>query len=112
MVLRNQQGEAKLAEKKTRGTLDILGVELEEIDAATARKLDIAGGLKITGLTSGKLQRTTDLRTGFIITKVDGKPVKGIQEFTDYLDKAEGGVMLEGVYEDLPGTYYYAFGMD
>lgn len=112
VVLRNQEGEAKLSEKESPGTLDVLGVELEEIDAATARKLEIPGGLKITGLKAGRLQRSTDIRTGFIITRVDGKPVKGIQEFTDYLDQAEGGVMLEGVYEDLPGTYYYAFGMD
>ncbi len=27
------------------------------------------------------------------------------------LENHEGGVMLEGVYEDLPGVYYYAFGM-
>jgi len=34
-----------------------------------------------------------------------------VEDFTSYLEKAEGGVMLEGVYEDLPGTYYYAFGL-
>ena len=112
VVLRNQEGEARLTEKEPAGTLEILGVELEEIDAGTARELGIPGGLKITGLNAGKLQRTTDVRTGFIITKVDGKPVKGISGFTEYLEKARGGVMLEGVYEDLPGTHYYAFGMD
>ena len=90
----------------------MFGVEMEAIDAATARQLDISGGLKITALNTGKLQRTTDIRSGFIITKVDGKQVKTIQDFVEYLEKAKGGVMLEGVYEDLPGTYEYAFGMD
>jgi S1-C subfamily serine protease len=63
-------------------------------------------------LGSGKLKRSTDVRQGFIITKVDGKPVSSPESFVSYLERAKGGVMLEGVYEDLPGTYYYAFGME
>ncbi len=59
----------------------------------------------------GKLASQTDLREGFIITKVDGKPVKSTEDLSAALYEKQGGVMLEGVYPDRPGTYYYAFGM-
>lgn len=49
---------------------------------------------------------------GFIITKVDGKAVEDVDELVSILEKKEGGIMPEGVYEGYPGTCYYAFGMD
>lgn len=111
VTLRNQDGESKLAVRTPASVLDVLGIEVEQVDSKTAEKLDIKGGVKVTRLGSGKLRTHTDMRKGFIITKVDQKPVGSVKDFTTYLEKAEGGVMLEGVYEDLPGTYYYAFGL-
>jgi serine protease Do len=111
VTLRNQDGESKLAVKAPESVLDVLGIEVEKIDNRTAEKLDIDGGLRVTRLGSGILRTHTDMRKGFIITKVNQKPVGSVEDFTSYLEKAEGGVMLEGVYEDLPGTYYYAFGL-
>ncbi|MBN1133035.1 MAG: Do family serine endopeptidase [Bacteroidales bacterium] len=109
--LRNQEGKAVLAEKSNIEILDELGVQLEPVDKQIARKLDIPGGLKVTRLSAGKLKRHTDMRVGFIITKVDGKAVKSVEEFTRLLEGKEGGVLLEGVYEEYPGEYYYAFGL-
>ncbi|MFW5755041.1 MAG: Do family serine endopeptidase [Tangfeifania sp.] len=111
VTLRNQEGEEKMYERPAIEILDVLGIELEEIDRKTARELDISHGLRITKLYPGKLQNTTDVRVGFIITKVNGDEIKSINEFVKILDNTEGGVMLEGVYEDYPGTYYYAFGL-
>jgi S1-C subfamily serine protease len=112
VVLRNQQGETTLSKKEAKSILGVLGVELEAIDKATASRLDIEAGLRVKELDSGKLSRDTEIRKGFIITKVDGKSVSSVESFVNYLERVTGGVMLEGVYEDLPGTYYYAFGLD
>lgn len=111
VTLRNQQGKAELARKENLEILNILGIELEEIDKQTASKLDISGGLRITKLYAGKLKRHTDVRAGFIITHVDGRKVKSVDDFVEYLGNKRGGVMLEGIYENYPGTYYYAFGL-
>jgi serine protease Do len=111
VTLRNQEGQEKIHERGTKEILDILGIELEELDNDTRKKLDIDGGLRITKLFAGKLKRHTDVRVGYIITKVDGKVMKTIDECVEYLEKKTGGVMMEGVYEDYPGTYYYAFGL-
>lgn len=55
--------------------------------------------------------RSTQMQEGFIITKLDGKSIRSVDELAKALEGRKGGVMLEGVYEDLPGTQYYAFGM-
>jgi hypothetical protein len=43
---------------------------------------------------------------------VDGKKVTNIKELVAALENKKGGIMLEGVYEDMPGKQYYAFGLD
>ena len=48
----------------------------------------------------------------YIITHVDGKKVTNVKELVAILENKKGGVMLEGVYEDIPGKQYYAFGLD
>ncbi len=111
VTLSNRKGKAELVSKEKADVLTVLGGEFETIDEATARKLDIAGGVKVRELHAGKLRKYTNMRPGFIITKVDGKPVKSVEDLVKALENKKGGVMLEGVYEDLPGTYYYAFGM-
>lgn len=111
VTLRNQDGQEKMMERDSREILDILGIELKEIDRKTARKLEINNGLKVTKLLNGKLKRSTDIRENFIITRVNGNDVGTLSEFIEYLETLEGGVMLEGVYEDYPGNYYYAFGL-
>lgn len=111
VILRNQNGNEKIVQHDSNEMLDVLGVELEEIDHKTARKIDIDGGVRITKLFNGKLKRYTDIRAGFIITKIDGRTIKTIDELVNYLENKKGGVMIEGVYEDYPGVYYYAFGL-
>jgi hypothetical protein len=112
VTLRNQEGVTKITSRsESVDVLDILGVELEEIDQQTASRLNIDGGLKITRIMPGKLQRQTDVRTGFIITHVDNKEVTRVEQFTKLLENREDGVMITGVYENYPGQYYYAFGL-
>jgi len=111
VTLNNRKGNTNIVKKEYKEVLSILGVNLATIDKATARKLDLKGGVKITELYAGKLRKQTDIRPGFIITKVDGQIVKTMEELIKKLDGKKGGVMLEGVYEDIPGEFYYAFGL-
>lgn len=110
-TLKNRQGETALVASQKNEILSILGAEFKDLDRETARKLDIDGGVQVTRLYAGKLTKFTDMREGFIITKVDGSKVSNIKELTAELENKKGGVLLEGVYEDLPGEYYYAFGL-
>ncbi|MFN9495954.1 MAG: serine protease, partial [Bacteroidota bacterium] len=76
------------------------------------KKLGINGGVKIAKLYDGKLAKNTDIRDGFIITKIDNKPVNNVDELKTALqNKAGQGVMIEGTYPNYSGTYFYAFRM-
>jgi S1-C subfamily serine protease len=56
------------------------------------------------------LSAQTDIKKGFIITKVNKKSVKSVEEVKQAIENTDGGVMLEGVYPGNPTVYYYAFG--
>ena len=51
------------------------------------------------------------MRKGFIITKIDNENIKDTEQFTKIIEQKSGGVMIEGVYPDVSGTFYYAFGI-
>lgn len=51
------------------------------------------------------------MREEFIVTKVNGKRIRNVEEFSQELKSTKGGIMLEGIYPNIPGAYYYAFGI-
>ena len=109
--LKNREGEAKFLAKNREEIFNVLGAEFEDVDIDVAKKLDIEGGVKVKSLYAGILRKHTGIREGFIITKVDGQLIKNTEALAKALENKKGGVLLEGVYEDLPGTYFYAFGL-
>jgi Do/DeqQ family serine protease len=111
VTLRNIDGETKIKEKKEINIIERLGIEIEDVSDEDAKKLDIEKGIRINKLKSGILKSKTSIKEGFIITKVDGRPVTTAKSLTKYLKNKKGGVMIEGIYDDYPGTYYYAFGL-
>ncbi|MEZ4964771.1 MAG: Do family serine endopeptidase [Saprospiraceae bacterium] len=113
VTLKNREGNTDVVKKPAESAgLASLGAEFRTLDAQEARRLGIRGGVKITGLTAGKLASQTGVRTGFIITKVNKQPVDNVDALSEILGKATGGVMLEGIYPDNAGeVYYYAFGL-
>jgi len=112
VTLRNDKGNTSLAKKESDDVLVRLGIELEELDANDIKRLDIPGGLRVTNISSGVIQRQTTLKEGFIITKVNGNAIDNLNDFKKYLDRKNRGIMLSGIYENYPGNYYYAFGLN
>ncbi len=110
--LKNSSGNTAVVEKAAGNALfKALGAEFETLKTDDARKLGIQGGVKVKRLYAGKIKQQTQLREGFIITKIDGKDVRSTEDINQILEGKTGGVMLEGRYEDYPGEYFYAFGM-
>jgi S1-C subfamily serine protease len=112
VVLENANGTTDLVKKEKKEVLNLLGVDFETLDQSAVKKLGIDGGVKVARLYPGKIKKETQMREGFIITHIDGKKVKNVDDVANALEGKKGGVMLEGTYEDQPGKYYYAFGMD
>ena len=103
-VLKNKQGTYA---SQQAAMLESLGASFEPVTKADAAKLGIPGGVKVTALKEGVLSDQTNMREGFVITKVGGIAVKNVDELKAALDKQDGNFQLEGVYPGNEGTYYY-----
>jgi Do/DeqQ family serine protease len=113
VVLKNREGNVDVVKLEERTGIAALGVDVEEVDARVLKQLDLKNGVRIKKLGNGKLARITDIREGFIVTKVNDVPVKSVKEFNEEIKKKKAGdvVLLSGVYEDLPREIIYAFKM-
>ncbi|MEO0898557.1 MAG: Do family serine endopeptidase [Bacteroidota bacterium] len=111
VTLKNSSGNTSVVKKVEKDFMASLGVELQELDKSTANKLNLEGGVKVTKVSLGKLSNQTDIKEGFIITSIDGKKVKKVSEVESILKNKEGGVLIEGRYENYPDKVYYGLGM-
>jgi S1-C subfamily serine protease len=107
--LRNRFGNTELIEKREKDLVKVLGASFNDVNDELVEKLNIKGGVQITDINSGKI-RGAGIKEGFIILKVDKKPIDNPEELNEILSNKEGGVLLEGIYPNgLRG--YYGLGM-
>jgi Do/DeqQ family serine protease len=90
-----------------------LGLVLEDADAKILEKLELDNGVLVKELGNGKLAKYTDIREGFIITKINDVAVKSVKDANEILKKKKSGemVILSGTYENFPREFNYAFRM-
>ena len=106
VVLRNSEGKTSLEVKER---VDLLGATFQDISDELKAQLGIKYGVQVVDLGPGKL-RAVGVRPGFIIMKINDKPVKSVDELKKIINNLHGGVYIQGIYPD--GTVaYYAFGM-
>ncbi len=110
-TLKNKQGNTELLKKESSEILNILGVELVELSSKDKKEYKVSNGVKVAKLFSGKLRKQTEIREGFVITKVNNKIIKSIADFISQMEGTTGGIMIEGRYLGDSFNYYYAFGM-
>lgn len=97
VVLQNGDGDTKLLSKDVVSKTSAFGASFEELDSKEKKELNIASGVKIKSITTGKL-KALGLTEGMIITKVDNQPVNKVEELTAKLnDRTKVGVLLEVV---------------
>ena len=113
VTLKNREGKTGTIRREEKDAVAALGMELEDIDAKTLKKLEINAGVKVKSLENGKIARYTEMRDGFIITHVNDAEVKSAKELNEFLKKKKPGdfVTFSGIYEDYPREYIYAIRM-
>ena len=112
VVLKTREGKIGPITPEDREAVAALGMELEDVDEEVLEELGLEQGIRVTSLGDGKLARYTDIREGFIITKVNDRPVKTVKEFKQLLESKRSGelVILSGTYKENPKREYnYAF---
>ena len=109
--LRNSRGTTDTVRKQEAQSLESLGVELQALDPEELSRMNLRAGVRISAVKEGKIRQYTDIRPGFILTGIDHQAVTSVEDVTKILSSKRGGVMLEGIYPDRPGLYYYALGM-
>lgn len=114
VTLKNQMNTTELVEKNTNQLLNRLGASFQDLSESEKEEFGVEGGVKITDIRAGSLARYSNIREGFVITRIDRQQVESTSDLMRILEnKPEGeGVMVEGFYPQNPDkTYYYAFGL-
>lgn len=106
--LRNKNGDTDVVSKEV-DVLSQLGAELRPVSSENLKRLGLQNGLQVKGLSNGKL-KGAGVKEGFIITRVDRRPVQSTKDMMVALNKKDGGVLIEGVYPN-GLTAYYGFGL-
>ncbi len=109
VVLTNLEGTSTTLSLEKVNTFKLLGAKFENLTKKKAKKLNIDGGVRVTEIYNGKL-RNVGIQKGFIITKVNHKTIKDIDELSDIIKNSSDGVLIEGIYEN-GRKEYYGFGI-
>ncbi len=104
LTLRGREGNA-VAEKARSERLEALGAELRAANDDELRALRIKSGVKVAAVNGGKF-RSSGIREGFIITRIDQQQVSTPADVEKALAGKRGGVLVEGVYPNGTKAYY------
>lgn len=93
--------------------LNRLGAEFEEMPLQELKRHGLLNGIRVTKLMKGVLKDKTAMREGFIITKINNKLVRTVDEIDTFIKIAQpsDGIMLEGHYPGDKGRTLFAFSM-
>ena len=86
---------------------DVIGADLTTLDSKKADEYDVEGGVVVKKIKEGGKLSQTKMDEGFVITSVNGRAVKSVDELNRVLGNSIGTVKLEGFYPGFRGSYSY-----
>ena len=113
VLLKNKSNTTSLSgHREDEAVLRDIGFELRNLSEKERSKANISGGVLVVSVYRGSKIEATNMDPDFIITKINDIRINSVEEVIRELKRTTGKVMLEGVYENYPGEYYYAFFMN
>lgn len=104
--LRGKDGSTNVTlTKATAEASSVLGAEVRAATNEEMKALNIRNGVKVTAINGGRL-RSSGIKEGFIITRIDQQPVNTPEDIARVLDNKRGGVLIEGIYPNGTKAYY------
>ncbi len=105
LTLLGKDGSRTVARKEESTVRSSLGAEFRDVDAQELKALKLDHGVKVGTLEAGKL-RSSGIKEGFIITRIDQDPVRKPADIERILASKRGGVLIEGYYPNGTRAYY------
>lgn len=98
--LKNQEGQNSLLSSTNKTGIEFsedgLGATLKPADKTVLAELGLNGGVAVSRIKSNGLLSKIGMEEGFIITRVDRKPVLSPKDFYDIISKTRGPAFIEG----------------
>jgi serine protease Do len=110
VTLRNSSNATSTTTSKSDKILRRLGVELRELSQTQVKRIG-HGGAMVNSVIKESIIGSSNMEPGFVITKINTSKIENIQDAIQALEKADGKVVVEGLYEGYEGLYYYTFRM-
>jgi serine protease Do len=104
VVLKNKLGTFGSVQS---AAVESLGADFANLSKENASKLGISGGVVVNNIHSGVISIQTNMRPGFIITKIGNTPVSSIDELKDALSNQKSNFQIAGIYPESGEVYYY-----
>lgn len=113
VTLKTREGKTTIVKLEERKGVAALNIQVEKVEEGVLNKLELKNGVRVTSIGNGKVARYTDIREGFIITKVNDRVVSSPEQLNEMLEEQGEGeiVTLSGTYEDFPREFLYSFRM-
>jgi membrane-associated protease RseP (regulator of RpoE activity) len=111
--LKNREGNTKILSKDDieNEKFRSLGVEFENLTDSEKKKLQLNNGVKIAEIKNNSKLAQSDVPEGFIVTKVNKKPVNNIDDIKQVINDSKGNILMEGVMPGYSGKYYFSFSL-
>ncbi|MGR3811379.1 Do family serine endopeptidase [Jiulongibacter sp. NS-SX5] len=113
VTLRNREGGKSILKKETASsTVSKMGVKVKTLSSDMKSELGLRNGVQVEKIyQAGTIARDTDIREGFIITRVGSVKVDSEDEFNKAIEDAakakEDGVLICGVYKNMSRNFCY-----
>ncbi len=89
-------------------SVSALGADFAALSRQDAARLGVSGGVQVQSIEDGGLlDEQTNMKEGFVITRVGGIPVRSVEELKAALARQNGNYQIEGTYPGSGKTYYY-----
>lgn len=86
---------------------DIIGGELATLEAKKAERLGIEGGVEVKKVFGGGPLNKARVEDGFVITSINDRPVKTLEELVKLLNSFNNVFQVKGIYPGYDGVYTF-----
>ncbi|MGB5023893.1 MAG: Do family serine endopeptidase [Saprospiraceae bacterium] len=107
-ILKNQVNTTEMLSTRRDPLLLDLGFEVRDLSAEEKTNLK-QSGVKVLSIYQGSIIENTNMAPGYIITTVNGKKVRSVDELIQTIQSADINILLEGFYEKYRGKFPYRF---